>query len=336
MAIIPCFETDAVSMSSTLRTPHYAWKNWGVNYREHEFASLVEQSEAEYGKDSNLFTPESYTGTAIVNRAAEMAGLGNANGMLNRANAETVCAHVRNMSPNEDTIRILDIGAGSGNTTLAIVDELPPHILERTVFHLVEPAGAALEAAAERLQQRDAKYQAVNKPDTEFIAGCGPDSFHVVTAVAAIHHHAYLDPIFAELYRVLAPGGLLCFSDWHHRMHLHPRHAFALVQFSHSSGLISDADLNRFREVFPNVEEPCEDNETDEDKTAHKQIVEQCRNHIILSEKDPFLYEYYLEGVRPVENYLELMSGAGFKEILPVRKLLPGSSLLCVSAAIKT
>ena len=43
MATIPHFDTDTISMESVLRTPYFAWKNWGVDYREDEFEALIKE-----------------------------------------------------------------------------------------------------------------------------------------------------------------------------------------------------------------------------------------------------------------------------------------------------
>ena len=88
-------------------------------------------------------------------------------------------------------MRHLDIGAGAGNTSSAIYNQLSPAVRKRTVFYLVEPARASLDNAIGTLKTHGIRYQAINKTDIDCFKDLEGNSFHVITSVAAIHHHAY-------------------------------------------------------------------------------------------------------------------------------------------------
>lgn len=104
---------------------------------------------------------------------------------------------------------ILDIGCGSGGITLFLLREYAPASI--TGFDVEQPV---VEAARRRAEQEGMQERA------SFVRGDpGPlpfedDSFDIVFSKDAMIHIADKEAIFAEVFRVLKPGGIFAASDW--------------------------------------------------------------------------------------------------------------------------
>jgi SAM-dependent methyltransferase len=101
---------------------------------------------------------------------------------------------------------VLDIGAGSGLTSELLLDRHP-----RCEAILIEPSGAMLDIARVRLAGRRARF---------YVMGLDEAPAHALQAVAAVASVSMqfvdLDPAFAVLARVMAPGGQVAFNLWYH------------------------------------------------------------------------------------------------------------------------
>jgi len=105
--------------------------------------------------------------------------------------------------------RVLDIGCGSGGITLFLAQSYPlAHI---TGFDVEGPVIAASRARAAEagLSDRMTFVQGTPGP-LPFDDG----AFDIVFSKDALIHVADKEGLFAEVYRVLAPGGVFAASDW--------------------------------------------------------------------------------------------------------------------------
>jgi SAM-dependent methyltransferase len=325
-----------VRLGSPLRTPCYAWPNWGISYQdETERETLVEASEQCYRSE---WDQTSQTGHEEIAAAAKEAGLGDANARLNAAIGQTINSLVG--SSEERSLRILDLGAGAGATSLAVLEALKklPCVGDLT---LVDPAAKALEHAGQALtafqSSQPFEFRLVRETDRSFLSSAAPSSFNLIVSGAAIHHHSDIRPILALCVRSLEPGGTIVIGDWHNSMWERPRRVLKLLECMEWPNK-TDA-IRRFQQAFATTDEV--PSTTLEENRANAQIMAfwTAYGRLHRSSTDPFLI---LEGHRPVQRYVEDLLATGFdvpqhaagSQPNP-RFLLSDSGLLAVTVAIR-
>ena len=327
-----------IRLGSPLRTPHYAWPNWGISFQgQAERETLIEASEQCYRSE---WDQTSQTGHEEIAAAAKEAGLGDANARLNAAIGEVVAALAK--PAGKTGLRILDLGAGAGATSLAVLEALrrAPCPVDLT---LVDPAMKALDSAARALAGfrwvQPLEFKTVPETDRHFLSLAASARFDLIVSGAAIHHHADIRPILAGCFQCLRPGGLLVLGDWHNSMWEHPGRVLDLLERMEWPEK-TDA-LRRFREAYPKADEPWATPANPRDLKTNQQIIGfwLAYGSIHLPGTEPFLI---LEGHRPAAKYFEDLRAVGFT-VSSTRDsgrpnpwfLLPDSSLLAVTVARK-
>ena len=104
-------------------------------------------------------------------------------------------------------LRVLEVGAGTGGTSAAVLPALAP---DRTSYTFTDVSDFFLARAAERFAEfpfvRYARFDVERSPDEQsFEAG----SFDLVIAANVLHATKHLDTALANVRRLLAPGGVL-------------------------------------------------------------------------------------------------------------------------------
>lgn len=315
-------------IGNPLRVSTTAWENWGIRFStQDEFVALVRQSENCYSAE---WKDTDDTRLHDIARSAEDAGLGDCNARLNTAVAEEVF-EVSSCLPEE--LRVLDIGAGTGNTSKEVLKAL--RASGRRVFlHMLEPDRKALvDTALRKITNSD-----MISPDdirvhlstdlcmTTLFPSC---SFDLVVSSAALHHHAFLDPVMAAIHNILKPQGFLVVGDWHNSMWLDPGRVLSLLKTLDGCDNSFNLDvLWRFVSAHPAHErDPFL-------QQANEQICAFWRAYSKRKTTGAKTLEM-LEGHRPPDEYSRLMRKAGLTTLRPVRCLLDSSSLLCIHAARK-
>ncbi len=216
-----------IGLGSPLRVPSHAWRNWGISWEtEAEYARLITLGEEEYRKEWKTTTEHSHHDIA---RAANLAGLGDANSRLNAACAGLVAKEVQ---AQKRELRILDVGAGTGNTSLAVF-AATSHLHHPQVT-LLDYAKSALDQASESLTasglvpNRD--FSVCLGQDMQAETLFGKDCFDIVIAVAALHHHSDILVGLGPIAAALKPGGLVIVGDWHNTMWENPARVHALLR----------------------------------------------------------------------------------------------------------
>ncbi|WP_019973208.1 non-ribosomal peptide synthetase [Mycobacterium sp. 141] len=108
-------------------------------------------------------------------------------------------------------LRVLEVGAGVGGTTVGIVASLKGHHVRYTFTDI---STFFLKQAAETFGDLDfIEYRLfdINRPHAE--QGFSPVSFDVVVCANVLHNAVNIDDALAGLERLLAPGGSLVFID---------------------------------------------------------------------------------------------------------------------------
>ncbi|MBS0208320.1 MAG: class I SAM-dependent methyltransferase [Planctomycetes bacterium] len=106
--------------------------------------------------------------------------------------------------------RLLDVGCGAGNFTLAMLDRLP-----KLASTLLDLSGPMLDRARERVSAASAAQVATLQADIRAL-DLGVGQFDVIVAAAVLHHlrtEAEWRQVYRNFYRALAPGGSVWVYD---------------------------------------------------------------------------------------------------------------------------
>jgi SAM-dependent methyltransferase/acyl carrier protein len=133
---------------------------------------------------------------------------------FNQIVTATILAAVEAAGPR--TLRILEVGAGTGGTTAALLPELPA---ARVSYQFTDVSDFFLA----RAQQKFAAYPFVrfsllNLETDAAQQGYEPGSFEVVVAANVLHATRNLDQTLQGLRTLLAPGGLLVLYETTHHL----------------------------------------------------------------------------------------------------------------------
>lgn len=108
--------------------------------------------------------------------------------------------------PSGRPLRILEIGAGTGGTTSALLPVLP----DDTYYAFTDVSNFFLDRAQERFKQyRFVRYGILNAEKDPAEQGYQTESFDLVVAANVIHATANIDRALQHAKSLLAPGGLL-------------------------------------------------------------------------------------------------------------------------------
>lgn len=241
------FEIDSsrmpVVLGSALKVPSYAYENWGIPsswYRE--------QSDQLYEAEWKGGSPRQMQ---YVIEAVTRAGLGNYSQMLRDANARVVSYIVRNA---DGRVNYLEPGAGVSTVTMyekLIQDDVDP---EKIFVTMVEPSESRVENAAQKIAglglTRGRNFRVCVGRDIDVPNFVEPESQHIVSSVAQIHHHAYLDTPLKALNSVIIPRGNIIIADWHNSMWEHPNRVYEFLK-SYFEWDSKEADLREFARMYP-------------------------------------------------------------------------------------
>ncbi|WP_205873317.1 type I polyketide synthase [Mycobacterium camsae] len=105
------------------------------------------------------------------------------------------------------TLRILEVGAGTGGLTAALLPVLPP---QRCEYVFTDVSAGFVATARERFRDYDfIDYRVLDLEDELPAEAFPPGSFDLVVAADVVHATTDLRSTLARLHRVLAPGGAL-------------------------------------------------------------------------------------------------------------------------------
>ncbi len=199
--------------------------NWGVEVNHHNQEWIEQVAEQDYQHEWR-------GGTKGTNDAIEVAtkrsGLIHGNSDLNLVLGKmAVDALVTMAKRHRNDLIVADVGAGAGDTTVAVLDNLIGSGLAgcsgRLHFYLMEPSIKRLAVAEERLEMHTVQT------NRTLVAGTlqahdpflSDDVFDVIITNAVLHHMT-TDKHLHGLLRLLRPGGLLIVGDWYTSIWSHP------------------------------------------------------------------------------------------------------------------
>jgi len=152
-------------------------------------------------------------------------------------------------------IRIVDIGAGDGETTGAVFDAIVNQeafeLAERCRFILIEPSEDNIHNAAKNLKKHRIshhhrpKFTTIGCDNHNFLEELKEERYDMVISSAVFHHMifpGFLDQISGSL----AKDGVLVFGDWYTSIFRHPAFVAEILQKLD----IDKAGLSQFTSLF--------------------------------------------------------------------------------------
>ncbi len=233
-------------LGSVLRVPSYAYGAWGIRGDDAELRKLSDEAyrvEWESGSPMQM---------QYVTDATARAGYGDFPQMLRNASANAIRGIV---SGKKGKIKILDVGAGK--STVTIFDGIGKNDKNRVAIYMLEPSAERLENAVAELNKRGLKsgrdYFAINGTDMEIPQKFVPSTMDIVSYVATLHHHAFLDTPLSYVYDITKPNGHLVVADWHNPMWEHPNRVYNFLRKLDWD--TKKSDLRNFVQAYPKAAE---------------------------------------------------------------------------------
>ncbi len=305
----PLFPNLPVVFLSEFRVPDYAYPNWELKLGEgRELSDLLYETEWKGGSERQM---------QYVVEATQRAGLQNFPQMLRDANADLV-ARVMELNPGKK-LNYLEIGAGVStvNAYKWIIDiGIDAERLYGTLVEPSEKRTAAMKGQLESFGLKEGKnFRILNIRDLDVPNHVEPNSQDIISAVATLHHHAYLDAPINCLYFVQKQGGVISIADWHCSLWDHPNRVYKmLVEMG-----AQEEDLSAFAKKFPKslIEAP---QESEGEKIANNTMkvfwnngwknvkYEKIAEGIFLPSDEIFIPEAH----RPVRKLVYEMEKAGY------------------------
>lgn len=201
--------------------------NWGITVTDENREWIEETSLQSYKQEWRGAGPSTLEAIRV---AGTRAGLSLGNEELNEILAEMAVEVLISMNDGQRKFLIGDVGAGTGDTSMAILDDLSKtaegrDIMRRCHFYLLEPAfgemmkaKAAIEGfriGAEGELEMEIGHTMVNQTmETHFpMLPRGP-MFDLIVSNAVFHHMTF-PTYLRRIYEKLADDGVAVMGDWH-------------------------------------------------------------------------------------------------------------------------
>ena len=309
-----------VRLGSALKVPSYAYPNWGIAGQEDVLRAESDRGyEVEWlGLDGNGGSPQQMK---YVVEAITSTGLGNYSQLLRDKGAQVVSWLVRNTHGKE---RVNYLESGAGVSTEFVLRQLKADgvDLERVFLTLVEPGKGRIEGTAAKLEseyglKRDKNFRVIVGRDLDISQHVEPGSQHIALAVAAHHHHAYLDKPTQAVADALVLGGFFILADWHNSMWEHPNRVYTYLK-DDFDWPTKEGDLAEFARRYPKaletaLEDPLNEASNADIRKFWKGWEAVRRREVAAGQFNPNDDILMLEGHRPVERYVETLRVAGLE-----------------------
>ncbi|MBI3190768.1 class I SAM-dependent methyltransferase [archaeon] len=331
-----------LTLGSALRVPSYAYKNWGVyggNW-------LREESDRQYELEWKGGSPKQMQN---VVKAITESGLGNYSQMLRDANASVVSEILKK---SEEKINYLELGAGVSTVNLyrkMINDGID---VEKMFSTLVEPSEERIVDTANELYGmglKDSDFNIIVARDVDIPIFVDTKSQDIVSYVAVLHHHAFIDTPLTCVYNALKKDGMLIVADWHNAMWEHPNRVYEFLR-DDFDWPVKEEDLKRFSDAYPKSMEPAPElllldaGSNRNIKKFWRSWAEIRKNEIDENKFNPEDDIWLLEAHRPVEKQNEVIQDIGYKLDTPriselqkenPKRLIDDTGILYVTLAQK-
>jgi len=228
-------EWAPVAIGSPLRVHSYSYRKWGIvitpenlEWIEHIQASSKKSFETEWAPtDSSMNT--------LIADVCIASGITDANEGMNVKGAEYGREYLAPRLVKPGLVKVIDIGAGAGATTLAMlraIKDLKVHLFAGLSIVLIEPSQKRLETAFDAIYKtiagtsiEHAVHPMAKQGLVDVLHDLESDSADLVISNAALHHESFYDH-FPQIVRVLKPGTEFISGDWHESTYESPRRTY--------------------------------------------------------------------------------------------------------------
>ncbi len=223
------------------RLAHQYLARFRIEITGRNLARLRKESRESYRDEWARGTAES---NLAIGRAIETIGLGQGDMELNRGAAELLVDILLGMDNGRRWFNIADLGAGTGNTTDAVLevmgrDPKTVRLAQRCTFYLVEPSPDRLADAKEtasrnsindKLKKNRMRLKCTPKCDTLEHFLDSEQSKHLDAVICSgVLHHCTFPEHFDMMYKALTDDGVLVIGDWHNNLFSHPANLIGLL-----------------------------------------------------------------------------------------------------------
>ncbi len=201
-------------------------RNWGIAVNGQTKDAIERRSLESYLEEWRRSGPVFHQ---AINTATTKAGIGFNNRNLNETvagKAVDIIEGVLRGSQKPGVYRILDIGAGDGATSLAVLNAMMAvgtdrKILSHLCFDLLDVSEDALSEAKKKVEQR-AMVGGTFATTLQNYLERVPDGFYDMAISTAVLHHMTFPDYLSQLNRKLAREGTMIVGDWHTTIWSHP------------------------------------------------------------------------------------------------------------------
>jgi len=241
----------AIESGTLFRIAYQYLANWGVKVTKdnkemmEDRVEKINKREWKYGKQLDI----------MVHRAVARAGLAKDNYDLNTMLADMAAPILDDMDDGKRVFRIADLGAGEGDTSIALLDKLQNvlgrersfDLANRMDLYLFEPSPDRLSAAYKNIENMPLQPRHLEHGSTisRSFGSIKPISFDIVISSAALHHLPLPDYIH-QMREKLVEDGVIVIGDWYHTFCAHPAYTVRLMKNIGAD----DHRIEEFRKLF--------------------------------------------------------------------------------------
>jgi len=307
-----------IKIGSWSRIAHQYLANWGVQVTEKNRDWIKKHAARSFLEEWRASTEKS---NEAIEKAIAEAKLEIGNERLNAQLGEMVASILKNMHDGKRTFTIYDLGAGPGDTTIAVLDALDLYedtqrIAPYCNFRLVEPGSTRLKIAEAEIAKHSLYKSLANPP----VYVCGSyDYFEsdirrgavdVFISNAVLHHFPFPDH-FHQIYEKLAEDGVMVTGDWHNTIFTHPAFMAPLLEAVGGDTNVVNEFKNRFC-IKDGDRERLEAQLTPRQKECHRAFID-FQRALSIRLRDVKEMLCMVECLETIEDRVKNMEDAGFE-----------------------